>query len=69
MIERTSGSFTRSAEIGPAWICTSLRNWGGNSGRMGRSISRDVRISFVEGRPSLLMNPPGNLPAAYTFSR
>ena len=41
----------------------------GNSGRIGRSISREVRVSLVLGRVSRLMNPPGNLPAAYTFSR
>ena len=64
MIEGTSGSFLRSAEIGPAWIWTSSRYVSGNSGRIGRSISREVRISLVVGRPSRLMNPPGNLPAA-----
>ena len=31
----------------------------GNSGRIGRSIMRLVRISFSEGRPSRLMKPPG----------
>ena len=64
IIDGTSGSFCRSAEIGPAWICTSSRYHSGKSGRIGRSISRDVRISLVVGRPSRLMKPPGNLPAA-----
>ena len=64
IIDRTSASLIRSAEIGPAWIWTSSRNESGKRGRIGRSISRDVRISFVVGRPSRLMNPPGNLPAA-----
>jgi len=41
----------------------------GNSGRMGRSTIRMVRISFVEGRPSRLKNPPGTFPAAYWYSR
>ena len=38
--------------------------YSGKSGRIGRSISREVRISLVVGRPSRLMKPPGNLPAA-----
>ena len=64
MIDSTSASLERSAEIGPAWIWTSSRYESGKSGRIGRSISRDVRISLVVGRPSRLMKPPGNLPAA-----
>ena len=35
---------------------------------MGLSISREVRTSFSEGRPSLLKKPPGIFPAAYAFS-
>ncbi len=35
-----------------------------NSGRMGRSIWRAVRIAFSLGRDSRLMKPPGILPAA-----
>ena len=35
-----------------------------NSGRMGRSIRRDVRVSFSLGLASRLKNPPGILPAA-----
>ena len=69
IIDGTSASFCRSAEIGPAWICTSSRYHSGKSGRIGRSISREVRISLVVGRPSRLMKPPGNLPAEYVFSR
>ena len=69
MIERTSASFSRSAEIGPAWIWTSSRNPSGKRGRIGRSMRREERISLVVGRPSRLMKPPGNLPAEYTFSR
>ncbi len=64
LIEGTSASLTRSAEIGPAWIWTSSRYESGKSGRIGRSMRRDVKISLVVGRPSRLMNPPGNLPAA-----
>ena len=44
-----------------AMICVSFRKPSGNSGRIGRSIRRLVRISFSEGRPSRLMKPPGNL--------
>ena len=44
-----------------AMICVSFRKPSGNSGRMGRSINRLVRISFSDGRPSRLINPPGNL--------
>jgi hypothetical protein len=40
----------------------------GNSGRMGRSMRRDVRVSFSEGLPSRRKKPPGILPAAYVFS-
>jgi hypothetical protein len=36
----------------------------GNSGRIGRSMSREVSVSFSEGRPSRLKKPPGILPAA-----
>jgi len=40
----------------------------GKSGRNGRSIIRQVRISFSVGRPSRLKKPPGILPAAYWYS-
>src|SRR5262249_28923454 len=36
---------------------------------MGRSINREVSVSLVVGRPSRLMYPPGNLPAALVRSR
>ena len=45
-------------------IWVSLLNPSGNSGRTGRSMSLLVRISFSEGRPSRLIKPPGNFPAA-----
>ena len=44
--------------------CVSFRNPSTNSGRIGRSISREVRVSFSEGRASRLKKPPGILPAA-----
>jgi len=48
------------------WIttCTSLKKPSGNSGRIGRSISRLVNVSFSDGRPSRLKKPPGMRPAA-----
>ena len=49
-------------------ICVSLRKPPANSGRIGRSISREVSTSFSVGRPSRLKKPPGILPAANVFS-
>src|SRR6266849_4401475 len=54
----TSGSLSLSAESTIATIWVSLRQESGKSGRMGRSIRREVRISFSEGRPSRLKKPP-----------
>ena len=68
-IASTSPSFCRSLASTKAWTWTSSWNHSGKSGRMGRSISREVRISLMVGRPSRLMKPPGNLPAAATRSR
>ncbi len=65
----TSGSFWSSNASTFRWIWTSSMNPLGNSGRRGRSIRRAVRISLVVGRPSRLVNPPGNLPAAARRSR
>jgi hypothetical protein len=36
----------------------------GNSGRSGRSIRRQVSVSFSDGLPSRLKKPPGMRPAA-----
>ena len=66
---RMSPSFCLSEASTKLWIWISSRNHSGNCGRMGRSMSRAVRISLVVGRPSRLRNPPGNLPAAATRSR
>jgi len=68
-IAKMSGSFCASAEIARQMTWTSLRKPSGNRGRMGRSISRDVRVSFFEGAPSLLKYPPGIRPPAYMRSR
>jgi len=51
------GSLVVSADNTMAITCVSQRKPSGNSGRMGRSIWRLVRISRSLGRPSRLMNP------------
>lgn len=48
------------------WI--SLRRPSTNDGRSGRSMSRQVRMASVEGRPSRRKNEPGMRPAAYIRS-
>ena len=60
----TSASFSWSAETTVTKTWTSFLNPSGKSGRMERSITRPERISWSEGRPSRLRNPPGILPAA-----
>jgi len=47
-----------------AMICVSQEKPSGNNGRTGRSMRRDVRVSFSDIRPSRLMKPPGIFPAA-----
>ena len=44
--------------------CTSLRKSSLNDGLNGLSINLDISVSFSEGLPSLLKNPPGIFPAA-----
>ena len=63
-----SGSFSRSCDstVMTTWVsCLKPLT---NSGRIGRSIRRETRVSFSEGRPSRLKKPPGILPAAKVFS-
>ncbi len=62
--EAISGSTSAFTDSTEATTCTSLMKPSGNSGRMGRSIRRDVNVSFSVGRPSRLKNPPGMRPAA-----
>ena len=69
VIASTSPSFCLSLASTIAWICTSSLKPAGNSGRIGRSIKREVSVSLVVGRPSRLRKPPGNLPAAAYRSR
>ena len=66
--ERTSGSFSLSCESTVAITWVSQLKPFGKSGRRGRSIRREVRISFSAGRPSRLKKPPGIFPAAKVFS-
>ena len=60
-IASMSGSFSLSSDSTVAMICVSQRKPFGKSGRIGRSIRREVRISFSAWRPSRLKKPPGNL--------
>jgi len=60
----TSASFSWSAETTVTKTCVSLAKPSGKSGLSGRSTRRAERISLSLGRPSRLMKPPGNLPAA-----
>src|SRR5271166_6650433 len=64
LMPATSGSLVVSADSTIAMTCVSQRKPSGNSGRIGRSICRLVRISRSLGRPSRLINPPGMRPAA-----
>ena len=64
-----SGSFSMSYEYTVAITCVSLRHSFGKRGRRGRSINREERISFVEGRASRRKKPPGILPDDACFSR
>ncbi len=63
-IARMSASFWPSAERTKAMICVSWLKPLGKRGRIGRSMRREVRISFSVGRPSRLNQPPGIRPAA-----
>ncbi len=64
IMPRMSGSFSRS------WLRTVTMTWvsclkpSTNSGRIGRSIRREVSTSFSVGLASRLKKPPGILPAA-----
>ena len=64
IIAGISESISGSLDNTVATTCTSFKNASGKSGRNGRSIKRDVNVSFSEGRPSRLKKPPGILPAA-----
>ncbi len=59
-----SGSFSMSWLSTVTMTCVSCLKPGTNSGRIGRSISREVSTSFSVGLASRLKKPPGILPAA-----
>ena len=60
----TSESFSESADSTSAMTCVSWRHPYGNSGLIGRSMSRLVSTSFSLGLPSRLKKPPGIRPEA-----
>ena len=64
MSASTSASFSWSEDMTVAMIWVSYGNCFENSGRIGRSMSLELRTSFSVGRPSRLKKPPGILPAA-----
>ena len=64
IIAGISGSMCLSADITVQITCTSFIKPFGNKGRMGRSIRREVSVSFSLGRASRLKKPPGILPTA-----
>ena len=59
-----SGGLSTSTDSTVATTCTSLRMPFMNSGRMGLSIRRQVRVAFSVGLDSRLMKPPGMRPTA-----
>ena len=64
IIARISAGTSGFNDITVAIICTSFIKFSGNNGRNGRSIKRERKVSSSLKRPSLLLNPPGILPAA-----
>ena len=63
-----SGEQSGSTDITRLLTQTSFLKSLGNKGLIGRSITRETRIAFSPGLPSLLRKPPGILPTAYIFS-
>jgi hypothetical protein len=63
LMPTTSGSFSLSAEKTSAMTWVSLRKPSGKSGRMGRSIWRQVRTSFFAGPAFALDEAAGNASA------
>ncbi len=57
-----SGELSWSTDMTVATMDTSFLISLGNRGRMGRSIMRQVRMAFSEGRPSRFKKEPGILP-------
>ncbi len=63
-----SGEQSWSTLMTVAMMDTSLRKSEGNRGRMGRSMTRLVRMPFSPGRPSRRLKEPGMRPTEYSFS-
>ena len=63
-----SGEQSGSTDITVATTPTSLRISFGNSGRIGRSITREASVAFSEALPSRRRNEPGIRPTEYSFS-
>jgi hypothetical protein len=59
-----SPSTSGFSDITVAMIWTSFLYSSGNSGRIGRSIRREISVSFSVWRPSRLKKPPGMRPPA-----
>ena len=68
IIPNTSGGMLVSTESAVATTHTSLNNPFGKSGRIGLSISLEVRIALSLALPSRRLKLPGILPTAYNFS-
>ena len=60
LMQRMSCAVTMSADSTVQITCTSFLKPFGQSGRIGRSIMRAVRMAFSVGRPSRLKKPPGS---------
>ena len=65
---KTSAGTLSSKERQDATICISSLIHEGKSGLIGLSINLAIKVALSGGRPSLLIKPPGILPAAYSFS-
>jgi len=63
-----SGAQSGSTDMTVQTTDTSLRISLGKRGRMGRSMTREVRMAFSLGRLSRRWKEPGILPTEYIFS-
>jgi hypothetical protein len=68
LIDGMSYGWAMSTDRTVITMWTSSRKPSANDGRIGRSVSRAVRMAVSDGRPSRRKNPPGILPAAYMRS-
>ena len=68
IVPSVSGGFSMSTDRIVMINCVSSLYPFGNSGRIGRSVSRADSTAVVVGRPSRRKNEPGIRPAAYSRS-